>query len=88
MIELKKAYEIALDDAKKQYANVEVLSCTDIGDRFAFAIGANNEPLIGAPSFAVDKESGDLTYLSIPPIENLKLLKNGTKIDIAFCKQA
>jgi hypothetical protein len=83
MINIQSAYNIALKEATAQYANAEIINCIDIGDHFAFAIGINKEPLIGAPTLTVDKKTSELDSLSIPPIENLTRLKNGTKVDIS-----
>ena len=86
MIDLKQAYDIALAAASKQYSEVELLDCTDIVDRYAFAFGAEGKPLIGAPVYTINKSTGELGYLVIPPLENLKLLKSGVKIDISQLK--
>jgi hypothetical protein len=82
MIAVNQAYNTALADAQREYGAVALISCTDIGDGYAFAFGAEGEPIIGAPVFVVDKESGALSYLNIPPRENLALLKSGKRIDV------
>jgi len=83
MFDLIKAYHFAAIDASTKYKSAEVIGCTDIGDRYVFDFGVNGEPLIGAPSFVVNKETGDITYISVPPIENLKVLKKGISVDIS-----
>jgi len=83
MVELKTAYSTALADAKISYSDVALVGCLDIGDRYAFSFNSKGKPLIGAPVFTVNKNTGELGYLSIPPLENLRLLRKGTNIDIA-----
>ena len=83
MIDIKKAYVIALDDAKKNYEDAELQVCTDIGGRFAFSVGFEGGSIKGASLITVDKNTGDIGYLNLPNEENFELLRNGTGVDIA-----
>jgi hypothetical protein len=83
MIEVKQAFFAALEDAKRKYTKVELFACFDIGDKYAFTFKSGGKTLYGAPVFTVEKNTGELGYLSIPPLENLKMLEKGTKIDIS-----
>ena len=83
MIDLKQAYSIAWGHVKGEYGAVSLRRCVDIGDRYAFTFGSEDGPFIGAPVYAVAKEDGALTFLHIPPRENLTLLKSGIAIDLS-----
>lgn len=79
MIELKAAYE----KAHKEFPDYKLIECLDIGDAYAFYFSqSETENIPGVPYVSVDKESGSVEYLTIPPIENLKRIQKGKKIEI------
>ena len=83
MPDIKEAYTIALDDAKKDYGESELLVCNDIGDRFVFAVGFEGRAIKGAALIAVDKSDGEISYLNLPDDDNFELLSKGTLIEIS-----
>jgi hypothetical protein len=87
MIDLKQAYRLIIKEAEKRYRNIQITKCFDLGDRYAFSIRSNGEILIGAPIYTVEKATGAIGFLSIPPIENLELLKKSQVIDITDFNQ-
>ena len=83
MIEIKEACKIALTKVRESNPDYELTNCTDIGDCYAFSYTVDGQQTIGIPYILVDKATGDIGWLGIPPIENLHKLKAGTKIDIS-----
>ena len=79
-MDTKQAISIAHGYAEKY----EIIGCVDIGNAYAFYINypgiAEIEP--GLPIIVVDKESGAVSEMSIPPLENLDILERGTPIPI------
>ena len=82
MPDIKEAYKIALEDAKKDYGDSELLACNDIGDRFVFAIGFEGRAIKGASLIAVDKNNGEISYLHLPDEDNFELLSKGTQVEV------
>lgn len=82
MMNLKEIYEIA----KKEYENGKLIECKDLGNKYAFMFGpkdlSDDEMLLDEPYITIDKENGTIDYLTVPPIENLEILKRGTSIDV------
>ena len=82
MMSLKEIYEIA----KKEYENGKLIECKDLGNKYAFMFGPEdldeNEMIVDEPYITVDKENGTIDYLTVPPIQNLEILKRGTNIDV------
>lgn len=76
MIDLKKAKAIC----KKEYSEFPIDEIIDIGDMWAFTFDSGEPPVPGAPIITVRKEDGKVGYITIPPIENLEILNNGTII--------
>ena len=78
MITVKEACKLA----KVEMEGMKVYSCLDIGDRYAFSFCAENGDLIpGTTIICVSKENGKASFMSIPPMENLKLLQAGKEIE-------
>lgn len=79
MITLGKAVKIARNTQKY----LVVSECVDIGDRYAFSFEtADGEIPPGTPVVCVAKNNGRVTYMSIPPLENLDILNGGNPVDI------
>lgn len=79
MIELKAAYE----KAHKEFPEYKMIECLDIGDAYAFYFSqSETENIPGLPYVSVNKESGSVGYLTIPPFENLEIIRKGKKIEI------
>jgi hypothetical protein len=82
MIDIKKAYDIALTDSKKTYEKSEINNCIDIGGRFVFSLSCEGYSIKGAPLISVDKNNGEIGYLHLPNVKIFELLRNGEKIDL------
>lgn len=75
--------EQATEKAKTENPGMIAESCTDIGDQWAFYfIPASGEEATGEPYTTVDKETGTVGFLTIPPISNLLLIQKGTRIQL------
>lgn len=77
MVSVKEAYV----KAKKEFPDFQLVECVDIGDGFAFYFSPS-EDAVGIPYVTVDKTSGDVGFLTIPPLENLDLISNGKRIKV------
>lgn len=73
MMTVAQAKKLAAD-TYSEYPIVEIL---DIGDRWAFSFDSGDPPLPGIPTVTVNKETGEVGWLTIPPLENLELLNAG-----------
>lgn len=73
MITLEKAKGIA----QKQFPDFPVFDIRDIGSKWAFSY---DTPIPGIPFVCISKSNGDINYLTVPPIENLKIIENGKVI--------
>lgn len=75
--------EQATEKAKAENPDCVVESCIDIGDRWAFyfqpALGGEST---GDPYTTVDKETGMIDFLTIPPVSNLALIQKGTRVQV------
>lgn len=78
MITVKEAY----NKAQAVFPKYTLVECLDIGNAFAFYFSPSKEPIPGIPYITVNKESGQVENLTIPPIKNLYLIQNGKHIDI------
>ena len=78
MIALKDAY----DKAKVVFPDYSLVECIDIGKAFVFYFSDDIEATPGIPYIIVDKNTGNIDYLTIPPIKNLKMIRQGKRIDI------
>ncbi len=69
--------------ANRKMKDYMLLECVDIGNRFAFSFGLKDKSVPpGMPIVCVDKANGEVTYMTIPPIENLKTLNNGKLVEV------
>ena len=78
MITIQKACELA----KKEMKEYDIIDCVDIGDEYVFSFSLDGEIVPATPMISIAKKNGKLSYFTIPPIENIDVLNNGTKIDI------
>ncbi|NLC48668.1 MAG: hypothetical protein GX758_04845 [Tenericutes bacterium] len=80
---LKEVYEIAFSTAKKENINPELISCTDIGDKYVFGFQPKEftKPLTWDLSITINKTTKEIGYFLLST-KNIELLKNGIKIDI------
>lgn len=67
--------------AQAEFPNWDLKECVDIGDRLAFYFEPS-EPTPGIPYVVVNKNSGQVTYLTIPPLQNLALIRNGQRVEL------
>lgn len=63
-----------------------IKSGVDIGDRYVFCIDFKTadpqRQTPGLPMVCVNKETGEITDMTIPPMENLDILNRGKDIEI------
>ena len=79
MITIEKACELA----KKEMKGLNIIGCVDIGDRYAFSFGVDKDNIPpGTPTVGVAKENGKISYITIPPIENIDILCKGKEVII------
>ena len=75
--------EDACELAKKEMKKLNIIGCVDIGDRYAFFFGLNKDDIPpGTPIICVSKENGKISYMTIPPIENIDILNGGKDVVI------
>lgn len=78
------SYEDALNKAKKIIDSEiqTIIEIVELNDSWVFLGGAKavGERIIGARSLRIYKETNKIENFSIPPIENLDLLDDGTTI--------
>lgn len=67
--------------AQAEFPDWGLKECVDIGDRLAFYFEPS-EPTPGIPYVAVNKNSGRVEYLTVPPLQNLALIRNGQRVNI------
>ena len=83
MITIKEAK----NKAKAEMPELEIISCIDIGNRYAFSFGVDKDNIPpGTPIVCIDKEKGEISFLTIPPIRNIELLEKGKEIDLTTIK--
>lgn len=74
----------AREKVKKMVCEYEIIETRMDDERWIFifnAKGAGKEKLYpGAPILSVNKESGEVYTLMVPPLKNLQIIKNATVI--------
>ena len=79
MITIESAKKIA----QRKMSDLKILGCTDIGDKYAFAFGIDEDDIPpGLPCVCVDKYTGEVSYMTIPPMENYYILEKGKDIPL------
>lgn len=73
MISLSEAKQIAVKECN-EYPVAEIV---DIGNRWAFCFDTGDPPIPDVPPVTVDKETGAVGWLTVPPLENLTILDEG-----------
>lgn len=79
MVNITEAYEIA----KEKAMGFQLLETYETEDMWIFNFGVVNEngmKFPGAPNVAIDKRTKEISYITVPPIENLKILKAAKKM--------
>lgn len=77
MITFEKAYK----KAEKEFEDLNIISCVDIGEKYVFSFGIDKDNIPpGIPMVSVEKENAKVEYFTIPPIENIELLDKGTEL--------
>lgn len=79
MISLDKANKIVEKETKKYHLDkYPINTIKDLGDRWVFNFYKGEYPPPGGyNNMTVDKETGKVDFVFIPPIENLSVLKKG-----------
>lgn len=76
MISIYEAYKRA-----KEESSGTLRECVELDSGWAFYFSEeDNTP--GIPYVLVDKDSGEVEYLYVPPINNLKRIKSGAKVNL------
>lgn len=80
LMDVKAAYQIAKADMEGRV----LARCLDAGDRwvFIFELPSADDLTPGELPITVDKATGAVGYLPIPPVENLQLLKTGKPVPV------
>ena len=76
MMTVAQAKKLAADT----YSEYPIAEILDIGDRWASSFDSGDPPLPGIPTVTVNKETGEVGWLTIPPLENLETLEKGKAI--------
>ena len=71
--------EKAKEIIKKQFPKLGILTIRKYKDFYIFEVGKKGEITDGAPFIKVDRD-GKLSYITVPPISNLKLIDKGKVI--------
>jgi hypothetical protein len=77
MMSIKEAYA----KAAKNGNGLPLRECYDIGDAWAFYFDENTESSGGVPFVVVPKNGGKVELWPVPPVENLRKILSGKKID-------
>ena len=84
MISYEEACRIARGVRESECPSCIYAKAVDIVDRWAFSFSVyaptDQRYMTPAPSFFVFKEDGRVEWYSIPPLENLYLLRSGNEI--------
>lgn len=80
LIDIKEAHNKAQREAALRYGDYPLKEKYDLGSEWAFYFGTDDDA--GAPYITVNKKTGDLGFLIIPPFENLDRLKAGKKLPL------
>lgn len=74
--------ERAINIAKEQFPDFPIYDITDIGEELAFSYDTGEPPIPGIPFVCVNKNTGDVRYLTIPPIDNIRIIENGKSVTV------
>lgn len=80
LIDIKEAYNKAQREAVQRYGDYPIKEKYDLGEDWAFYFGTDDDA--GVPYITVNKKTGAVGVLTIPPFENLARLKAGTKLPL------
>ena len=93
MVTINKAYEIAKEKCGYKFGS-RLLKVYEFPEKWVFAFGSyceiNGKKVLnpGGPCAQVDRETGEPSPYSIPPLENLYALKKAKEIEISeFLKE-
>ncbi len=74
-------YKGHMKSQKKINEELYLHDCVELEDSFAFYFDAEEGGGSGVPYILVSKETGEIGYLSCPPLTNLEVLQAGKPID-------
>lgn len=77
-MELFAAYE----KAHGQWKGLTLQDCLDLGDQWAFYFAPAQGEATGQPYTTIEKATGALGLLHIPPLSNVAVLKGGRRISV------
>jgi hypothetical protein len=72
VLDVKEAYTIAKAGIKDKLTD-----CYDTGNAFAFYFDSGD----GSPYIVVNKKTKEKTFLTVPPVSNIRKLEQGKKIN-------
>lgn len=85
MITYQKACAIIGKVRSEEFPKCKYASAVEISDRWAFSFSIfhpeDKHTMTPAPCFFVFKEDGRVEPFSIPPLENLDLIKSGKPVE-------
>ena len=68
--------------AQGEFPEYPIGSIIDIGVSWAFGFDTGKPAIPGIPFVCVDKRNGQVSYLTIPPLENLEIISKGTPVKL------
>lgn len=85
MISYEEACRIARETREKECPSCKYAYVKDIADRWAFTFSVfapdDIRSMTPPPAFFVYKDDGRVEWFTIPPLENLLLLRSGKEVD-------
>ena len=68
--------------AEEHMPGLRVAACYDLGDKYAFAFcGLSDEVVPGTPFVCVGKGSDEVSFMTVPPLDNLDIIEMGKAVD-------
>ncbi len=80
MITLERAKEIA----QLQVPDFYISKIIDIGGEWVFSYDFGNPVPPGSPIVCISKSNGDVSHMTIPPLENLDILEKGRIVYLRY----
>lgn len=77
-MELFAAYK----KAREEWEGLTLQDCLDLGDRWAFYFAPAQGEATGQPYTIIEKATGTLGLLHVPPLSNVAVLKAGRRISV------
>ena len=83
MIAYQEAYKIAMKIKTDQFPDFKHGEVVETEDRWVFVFSVDKDTVMTpAPSFFVFKNNGNVEWFSIPPLENLDIIRKGKHLGV------